>query len=260
MKTIANVAKSESSHFYLRDGTPLYEVPYSDPSKGMRKATLADARKVGAYPSVTTILSVLDKPALTAWKIEMAVLAVMTTPRLAGEADDAFIERVLHAEKQQEQEGEKARDLGTDIHQAIADALNGRQCPDELRVYVEPVLEMVKPLGRLVDSEKIVVGNGYAGKLDALFQNDAGITVMDFKSTKKLPPKASWPEHVLQLSSYAAALPPELRFFKVETANIYISTTEPGKVAIFVNPPWDVGFKQFRHCLALWGWLNNYVP
>ena len=45
----------ESGHWYTRDGRPFYEVPRSDGS-GMRPATLKDARLLGLYPGVTTIL------------------------------------------------------------------------------------------------------------------------------------------------------------------------------------------------------------
>jgi len=123
MTTVANVKQSEASHFYLKDGTPFYEVPYKDPTKGMRKATLADARKVNALPSVTTILRILDKPALTRWLIEQAVLAVLTTPRLDGEVLDVFIERVLLVTKSRTKKRDAAAELGTKIHAAMELAL-----------------------------------------------------------------------------------------------------------------------------------------
>src|ERR1017187_7985575 len=94
MSTNANVKTQENGHWYFTSGEPCFEVPKAD-GKGMTKTTLRHAKKMNLLPSVTTILRVLDKPALTAWKIEQAVLAVMTTPRLPAEADDDFIKRVL---------------------------------------------------------------------------------------------------------------------------------------------------------------------
>ncbi len=38
---------AEWGHWYDADGKPAYEVPYADPSKGMRPTTLADAKKFG---------------------------------------------------------------------------------------------------------------------------------------------------------------------------------------------------------------------
>ena len=104
----------------------------------MKVPTLADARKLNLLPSVTTVLRILDKPALNEWKIEQGVLAVMTTPQLPGEEMDAFIHRVLHVEKVQDQEGKKARDRGTDIHAALESYFLGREVSDELRPWIEP--------------------------------------------------------------------------------------------------------------------------
>ena len=61
------VKVEKPSHWYLQDGTPFYEVEKK--AGGMRKTDIRDARKVNAVPSVTTILSVLAKPQLEAWKI-----------------------------------------------------------------------------------------------------------------------------------------------------------------------------------------------
>ena len=63
------VRRESASHWYLRDGTPYHEVERAD-GKGMRSATLRDARKSLAFPSVTNILSILAKPGLDAWRIE----------------------------------------------------------------------------------------------------------------------------------------------------------------------------------------------
>src|SRR5512139_1672294 len=110
MNTIARTTTPDSSHWYTTDGDPMYEVIAK--STGLpRNTTLADARKLNLLPSVTTILKILHKQALVNWLIEQAVLAAMTTPRLPGEQDDAFIERVLHTERVQDQEAEAARDL-----------------------------------------------------------------------------------------------------------------------------------------------------
>ena len=45
----------ESSHWYWPDGRTCYEVERAD-GKGMRAATLRDARKLGLYPGVTGII------------------------------------------------------------------------------------------------------------------------------------------------------------------------------------------------------------
>ena len=52
----------ESGHYYTRDGSPAY-------TTNGRGTTLRDARKLGLKPSVTTILQVVDKAALTSWLV-----------------------------------------------------------------------------------------------------------------------------------------------------------------------------------------------
>ena len=88
------IHRESPSHWYLPDGTAYHEVPRTD-GNGMRSATLRDARKVNAFPSVTNILGVLAKPALDAWKQEQAILAALTLPRRDDEPLDSFAHRVV---------------------------------------------------------------------------------------------------------------------------------------------------------------------
>lgn len=252
MTTAANVKSEQGSHWYYPDGRPCYEVPKAD-GKGTTPTTLRHARKMGLLPSVTTILRILDKPALTAWKIEQAVLAVMTTPRLAGEPDDKFIERVLKTDKEQDKERDAAAQLGTDVHAAIEDALTGHTIRQDLAVYVNPVLDALKQFGDVQETEKVIVGSGYAGKTDAVFKGSE-LTVVDFKTTKTLP-KESYLEHRLQLAAYAKTFPGASR-----TANVYISTREPGQIAVTVNDGIDADYDAFRHLQAVWNFVNDYKP
>lgn len=258
MNTPARTNPESSSHWYYPDARPCYEVPYADPSKGMRPTTLRDARKLGLLPSVTTVLRVLNRPALTAWLIEQACLTVLTAPRLENEPLDAFVTRVLQTERQQDAEAREARDLGTDIHEALELAVQGCQCDENLRVYVDPVLEALKPLGAFQSAETVVVGDGYAGKTDLILTDDEWDTIVDFKSAKKLP-KEAYPEHKLQLSGYAAA-----HFNKtgksVRTFNIYISTEEPGKIAVHPSGTMIDYEEGFVPALHAWQWMNQFWP
>lgn len=267
MTTAARVISTNGAHWYLPDGQPFYEVQYSDPSKGMRKTTLADARKVNALPSVTNVLNILDKPALTSWKVEQGVLAVLTTPRQPGEADDAFVHRVLQVERVQDQEVEKARDMGTAIHDAIERYYTGQEIEPELNKYIEGAIMEVNKRGELVSAEHVLVGHGYAGRTDLILRYPIGYWILDFKTTKNLPKKEAYPEHVLQLSAYAAAWARKFSIAGecvgcIRTANCYISTTDLGKF-IFIehDPDWqDAYYAGFRPALQLWSYLNDYQP
>lgn len=265
MKTLANVIQSESCHWYFKDGRPCYEVKAKS-KDGMRPATLRDARELNLLPSVTTILQVLHKFALERWKIEQAVLACMTTPRLENEALDIFLDRVLNVEQIQNQEAKQAADIGTDIHGAIELACMGEGYDEKWKVFVEPVLLELRQFGVMSEAEKIVTSShGYAGKLDykAVFKDL--YTIVDFKTCNDLPKKESWLEHKLQLSGYAYAAADEPDNFgsQLQTANIYISKKEPGKVTTYTHSStewFDTFSNGFLPLVKYWQWANQYKP
>ena len=260
MTTAARTQSQNGAHWYKPTGEPMHFVERSD-GKGTRPATLRDARKLGLLPSPTSILKVLRAPQLEAWLIEQACLAVLTAPRLKGEAIDAFVERVLHTERQQDEQAQKARDLGTAIHDAIAGFLSeGKSYPDELNPFVLPAIAEMRKFGQLRGAEMVVVGNGCAGRLDAWFERtDTGKqTVVDVKTTGNPPEKGSWLEHKLQLSFYGIALPLAVTD---QTANVYISTKTPGVVVVDTHQDWATTYEQgFLPLLRYWQFANDYKP
>lgn len=258
MTTAARPSSEASCHWYYPDARPCYEVPRADGS-GMRPTTLADARKLGLLPSVTTILGVLRKPQLESWLIEQSVLAALTTPRNEGEALDAFVQRVLRTEKVQDQESDIAKKRGTEIHDAIEGYFAHGRPPDDIWPWIEPVIKFLEGFGEVRQCEHIVVSwDGYAGKVDLIQERKAnGNThIWDFKTTKKLP-KDAWPEAKLQLSAYANAIAKDLD--EVSTGNIYISTVEPGKFMVFEHTDWCSAYRGgFEPLLHHWNWANKY--
>jgi hypothetical protein len=255
--TAARVSNGNAAHWYQRDGTPMHFVERSD-GKGTRPATLRDARKLGLLPSPTSILKVLRAPQLEAWLIEQACLAVLTAPRKEGEELDAFVERVLHTERQQDEQAQKARDLGTQIHAAIEAVLTGEQCPKELEPFVMPSIERIKVLGIVSSTEIVVVGKDYAGRVDCIIEGTA-TTVLDFKTTGavKLPNQGYW-EHQLQTAAYAMALYPQRN--PLQTAVLYISTRTPGECALCISADWSAAWQSFEHLLKYWQIANDYNP
>lgn len=256
-----NILRSFGSdaHWYTRQGLPMHTVMGKTTGRP-RPTNITDARKLDLLPSVTSITGILRKPALERWKMEQAVLAALTTPRLVAETEDAFVERVLNVEKQQEAEAETARNLGTDIHAAIQGMLAGEQVPDELKVYVEAArTELAKFDGFSRDqceTEKVVIGNGYAGRTDLIVSQPEYVLVVDFKTCKTIP-KHPYPENGLQLGAYLGAgeIKPEREW---RGANIFISTTEPGKAVTMMHQNLPVAYETFLLMLEVWKWLNNF--
>lgn len=260
MTTSARPSSEASCHWYTKTGEACYEVPRADGS-GMRPTTLADARKLGLLPSVTTILGVLRKPQLESWLVEQSVLAALTTPRNEGEALDAFVQRVLHTEKVQDQESDIAKKRGTEIHDALEQWAKGYPIQQEMKPWIEPVADFLNKFGPVIEAERIVVHEaGYAGRTDLIQErySNGSEHVWDFKTTKKLP-KAPWSEHLLQLSAYASAVYGEE--CGTSTGNIYISTIEPGKFVVFENDDWWPTYLDgFKPLLDHWKWANRFYP
>lgn len=265
---------TEQGHWYAQTGEPRYVQAKKDGS-GVRPTTIADARKQSLLPSVTTVLKAADKPALTQWLRRTAILAALTTPRIDGETEDQFADRVLTVDA--ESISTAAKDKGTAIHGAIECALTGKDYSEiakqfmgdfgqDIELFVKPAVEACLKIGNPIANEKVVVGDGYAGKLDTLCFNEETkvFAVVDFKTASKIP-KKQYDEHVMQLGCYAAALAkmPEIDGANLVTANIYISTTNPGEVATMSNGTleWMRAYAEgFTPLFNYWQWKNNYKP
>lgn len=271
MTTIARPTSRTDAHWYFHDGKPCYELPKKDGS-GMKVPTLADARKLLLVPSVTTILKILNKPELINWIVEQAVLAVLTTPRQPLESDDGYVQRVLHDEKIQDQERDAAAKKGRAIHGAMQDYMYGRPIEEtELKDWIAPATRSLAAYGRPVAMEISVGGPGFAGTLDLVtLMEPETYWLWDYKSTKKIPEKGAWNEHILQLAAYARAWLNVLQTGDhpwpfssktvIKTANLYISTTDPGKFAIMGHDDWREAWQVFEGLLKTWQWLNKYNP
>lgn len=246
-------------HWYSLDGKPQHFVE-SKNSKGQRPSTLRDARANGWCPGVTSILDILDKPALTKWKVMQGIQAVVTDPGLPGETLDAKIERVLNQERQQDEEARIARDRGTEIHAALEALIAGNSIDSAIDPWVRPAYERVLELGQPLESEFIIIGRGYGGRCDLSLRkrmsNDH--ILVDFKSTKKIPTE-SYMEARWQLGAYAQPYG-EKHGVPVSTCNLYISTVNCGECALFENPHWDADYACFMHLVAVWQHMNHYIP
>jgi hypothetical protein len=174
---IIATAPAEASHYYLTTGEPCH-------------GNLREARKAKALPSVTTILSVLAKPGLDAWKQETAILQSLTLPRLDGEADPVFAKRVVEASRTELQ---AAADRGTYVHNLAEQVLRGEDV-DVVEAKYRPHLESLrfwaKCVHEVVAQETVLVNEveGYAGRVDLIAKigdaNEHEVEVIDFKTRK----------------------------------------------------------------------------
>lgn len=142
---------------------------------------------LGYVPSVTTVLSVISKPGLTAWY---------------GSVGTEEAERITS----------KALDIGREVHLAIEEfARTGKvvwEMEDGLPVYapeaeraIRAFLEWHKqnPLRFDVNEQVVWSHLGYAGTLDALglARLDNRLIICEWKTSKRI-----YPEYILQVSAY----------------------------------------------------------
>ena len=179
-----------ASHWYLVDEKEgvksFHSVPYAG-KRGengeTRKTTLRDARKVNAFPSVTNVLGILHKEFLEAYKINQAILAALTLPRIEDESEDDFAKRVVTDSKEH---AASAARLGSRLHEVGAAALlgdidggmeegeivEGRKL-DEVAIPLLDLLRDIRPAGATTDKEfsEFYIANsevGYGGTCDGL--------------------------------------------------------------------------------------------
>ena len=266
------VKRESASHWYLPDRSPFHEVERAD-GKGLRSVTLRDARKVGAYPSVTNVLAVLAKPALDAWKQEQAILAALTLPRLDGESEDDFARRVVADMSAQVT---KAADLGTAIHAACEVYAQSAALPEsrDVRALFEPVREWFDmEVERIACVEAIVAHHefAFAGTVDlvAKLRSTGDWAVIDFKTQRvkadaKGVPKPNfyetWP---MQLEAYRQAiLHSGVGKQPKDIVSVVINSQSPMPVTPKVWPREEhAGYwNAFINARNLWVWMKGYNP
>lgn len=291
----AIVAVTANSHWYSRLGVPTYEVPYADAKKAgeFRSTTLKDARVMDLLPSVTNILDVKSKPNLVAWKVEMGIIAALTTPHPEGMSLDDFAKHVA------EEAGSVARtaaDFGTRVHQSIEDYLVNREVTTDSEIipYFNNWLEWAiqnLDLDGTVFSEKVVVGDGYAGRADlkcrplagspfasalmAAGHNVEDFGIIDFKTRKWViqPPGGKkqtaapyYDEDGAQLAAYVSAdiaMSVDMDEPASWACSIFVhSGDSEADIQHHIWTPTEMGrfWTLFRACQELWCVDKQYDP
>ncbi len=259
---ILSKVKTASSHWYRIDGTPVHKLPTAD-GRGERPTTIKDAKRLGLFPSVTGILSVLAKPGLEKWKLDQVALACLRTPKTRDESVDYWCTRVRDVAFEQVEE---AADLGTMIHGALELAMAGEPYADDLRPYVEPILAWRQEVGIQIVEREIKLVNraeGFAGTADVLFRfGRNGVGILDYKTRKTKPGEVvlSYDNQAMQLAAYAATYWGEENIGRVLAANVFISTTEPGRMAVVKHPDPRRDWEAFKMVAALWRYQKGYDP
>jgi len=138
----------------------------------------------GAFPSVTTVLSILSEEAIQAWRKRVG---------------DDEANRVGH----------RASSRGTKVHSIIEDYLNGKDTTEYLP-HIRQSLANVKPIldsriGRIFGIEVPLYSKylGLAGRCDCIAEFDGVASILDWKTSRRVKKKENISGYFAQMAAYA---------------------------------------------------------
>ena len=217
-----------------------------------RKHVYRDDKSGLPVRGVTSVLKVLNKPALIQWSANMAASYVLEN--LPAENDLSMIEKICHEAKTAHRRFTKdAADIGTAVHKFAENTLRDGKAPttpkDEktangCKAFLEWFqAHKIEP----IHLEQMVFHPDwwYAGTADFYGKIDGGLCVLDFKTSSGL-----YIEHILQIAAYTAALE---RMFdtKIEGGWIVRLDKKTGKFSAHWIKRSDEDQLAFRHLLEL---------
>ena len=253
--------KQEEGHWYTLTGEPAYTIKGTNGAE--RNTTLKDARKLGLCPSVTTVMKLMDRPALTNWMVDQAIWAALTLPKDAELTDQEHHKKIKEDSRVQ---GQQAASVGTDIHAAIENAIEGRLVVS----YQKHADNTIKALDGLygnvgwICEKAFADARGFGGRVDLHvapckeYPNGivADVKSKDFDDVTKAS-NMVYDENIWQLAAYRQGLgiPDAIG------ANILVSRKE-GLVYIkqWTFEEMDWGWDCFTALLEFWQIKNNYRP
>lgn len=247
--------------------------------------------------SVTSILNVLDKPALIWWAADetaqAAVRAAASLQQRIAEDGEREVVKWLGGARFRRPPGQRsAAELGTAIHEACEQyALSGNRpdVDDEVRPFLDRFDEWAQAAQPEYEAAEMTVYHadyGFAGTLDAIIKLDGESYIADYKTTRndldgQGKPRTPYPEQVgLQLAAYrhaqfAAAWRPRTvekfrrRYYLLGPTEQEQAIPVPevaGGVVIHITPErceaypircGDLEWSYFLNCVELARWIHD---
>ena len=216
------------------------------------------------YPGSTTVLKVLDKPALIPWAAkcvsdnikEALFLRSGKTGVINIEKED--VETICTEGKNiYKKKSSDAADIGTRVHRAI-DAIIRGETPvlaDDIKDGVQGFLDW-----KASHSLKIELGDtkiasklfGYGGSLDMVAFDGNEAIIFDFKTTKKRKDRdhGIYDEAAYQLASYRQAFKETYGIPVKAVYGLWLNKEKPEFKAVKIANP-DICFEGFLACLKM---------
>jgi len=244
---------SELKRYEDADGIRFYETP------------------IGKLPSATSILRVLNKPAILGWAVKMTgeymrgVLHDIDTGKIGalGLTDKEIDRLVKEAKAAHRKTSTEAMDIGSAVHAWIEIYYNMK-----LSKVFEDVPPLTPEIGSAIDAfrewdaknhvrpicveERIWSKERFAGTLDLYAEVGGQLTLLDFKSST-----GHWPENVMQLGAYDLAFRErtgnKVDRYMVVRLDKLTGVPDPKE---YSREDVELGAKRFLAILNYW-WLSN---
>ncbi len=186
------------------------------------------------FPGVTTIVGILDKPALIPWANKLGLDGVDVKRYVDDKADIGTLGHALITDKMQGKETDTSDYTPNQIDKAENAALSYYEW--EKGHKGKPIL-IEKPLV----SEELECG----GTIDIYAEVDGVLELIDLKTGSGI-----WPEHLIQTAAYYNLLIENgYHCERIRILNIPRAETERFQECIV--PAIDRHFEIFKHCLAI---------
>lgn len=252
------VATESSGHWYTAEGQSAHVVIGKNGNE--RNTTVTDARKMGLYPSVTSILGIMDKPQLTNWKIEQAIMSSLTLPKEENETLEEYARRIV---KDSRESTKKAAEHGSRMHECMENILLKRavSTDEALAPYIKTFTEWAeKNVEKTYWCEKALVGAGYAGRCDAYVKlRGIGDAIIDLKN-RKVNPKYDpfYDTDCAQLWAYRAASENP----KCACVSVVLASNDATKLTTKVWDEDELYQAGIAFCAMqkVWSWVKGYTP
>ena len=221
-------------------------------------------------PGVTTVLSVLARPALVNWAAGQAAEYIQDNLRPGAPLDEVEIEELAKGARwAHRRTKDRAATVGTVVHSWIEKYVERRivrrrslqplpQNP-QARAGVEAFLSWVDEHDvhfRLSEQRLYSRRYRYAGTADIVAEVDGALTLIDIKTSKGV-----YPEYELQLAAYWQALAEEGWFQGAfEQAVVVKVGKEDGEfnvVPMFDAEGFERSFQVFESLLVVYGWQQE---
>tara|TARA_Y100001937_G_C7036250_1_gene292495 strand:+ start:173 stop:844 length:672 start_codon:yes stop_codon:yes gene_type:complete len=148
------------------------------------KGRTYDVPDGGSYPSITTVLSLINEEAIAAWR------------KRVGEDEANRI-------------GQRASSRGTQVHAIVERYLRNEDTTDYLP-HIRQSLENLRPIldksiGKIFGLEVALYSNhlGVAGRCDCIAEFDGVPSIVDFKTSKRIKKKNKIHSYFAQAAAYA---------------------------------------------------------